>query len=70
MKKQIEITTRINTNDASVEYVGTTDSFAWIKFSNGLQIDLSRSALEGIVKAYNKEREIEAYMASILSINK
>ena len=68
MKKTVEITARINTS-ADVEYVGTTDSFAWIRFSDGLQIDISRSALEAIVEKYNKEREVEAYMATILSIN-
>ena len=63
-------TTTVNVGNATVEYVGTTETFAWIKFSNGLQIDLTKSALEAIVDGFNRDKRINEFCETILSLGK
>lgn len=49
----------------TVVRVGLTDSYAWIRFSNGMRFDLSREQLEAIVSGYEEMKSLERLIVQI-----
>jgi hypothetical protein len=49
----------------AVEYVGMTETLAWIRFSNGMRLDLSREQLVAIVSGYEKSLGTEKVLAQL-----
>jgi hypothetical protein len=59
-------TSTFNLFDTSVEFVGMSENFAWIRFSNGMSLDIRREDLEAIVEKYNEQKATEEYVKTVL----
>lgn len=53
------------TEETSVEFVGLTSSYAWIRFDNGLKIELSRSQIREIARQFEESLKMEEVIAQL-----